>query len=201
MLEKIFQQVHTLQEKASELPPAQQAILTKILEDLSDSLQELAASRQFESATNNAAKVVEVEKSNRLLERTVAQQASQIRQLQEQLHKEISQHRRDNQALTKSEAKLQIVLRNSPDIISILEPDGRVRYHSSAWERVLGYKPESRIGKVHGELIHPEDLLAWQAYFGRLLEHPGIAGPIEYRKRHADGSWVYMESVGNSTLR
>lgn len=201
MLEKIFQQVHTLQAQASELPPAQQAILTKTLENLSDSLQELAASRQFESATNNAAKVVEVEKSNRLLERTVAQQASQIRQLQEQLHKEISQHRRDNQALTKSEAKLQIVLRNSPDIISILESDGRVRYHSAAVERILGYKAEARVGKVHGELIHPEDLLAWQAYFGRLLEHPGIAGPIEYRKRHADGSWVYMEAVGNSLLQ
>ena len=200
MLEKIFQHVQTLQEQASQLPPAQLEIFTKTLENLSNSLQKLAASRQFESATNNAAKVIELEKSNRLLERMVAQQASQLKQLQEQSHKEISQYRRENQALTKSEAKLQTVLRNSPDLISILESDGRVRYHNAAVERVLGYKAEQRIGKVHGELIHPDDLLAWQVYFGKLLEHPGIAKPIEYRKRHADGSWVYMEAVGNSLL-
>ncbi len=201
MLEKIFQHLQALKSQGSKLPPAQQEILTKTLENLSNSLEELAASGQFESATNNTAKLVELEKSNRIFERTVAQQASQLRQLQEQLDKQISQYRRDNQALIKSEAKLQKVLRNSPDIISILESDGRVRYHSAAVERVLGYKPETRIGKVHGELIHPDDLLAWQAYFGKLLEHPGIAKPIEYRVRHADGSWVYMEAVGNSLLR
>ena len=201
MLEKIFQQFQTLQEQASELPQVQQEVFTKTLETLSDSLQELAASRQFESATNNAAKVVELEKSNRLLERTMAQQTSQIRQLQEQFQKEISQYRRDNQALTKSETKLQTVLRNSPDLISILESDGRVRYHSAGLERILGYKPEQRIGKVHGELIHPDDLLAWQAYFGKLLEHPGVRMPIEYRKRHADGFWIYIEAVGNSLLQ
>jgi len=201
MLEKIFQHLQALQEQASDLPPAQQAIFTKTLENLSNSLQELAASRQFESATNNADQVVKLEKSHRILERTVAKQASRLRQLQEQLQKEISQYRRDNQALIKGKAKLQTVLRNSPDIISILESDGRVRYHSAAVERVLGYKAESRIGKVHGELIHPDDLLAWQAYFGWLLEHPGIAKPIEYRERHADGFWVYMEAVGNSLLQ
>ena len=123
----------------------------------------MAGNTVFKSSTKKAANLVEIEKINRLLERTVAQQASQIRELQEQLEKEISQHRRDNQALTKSEAKLQAVLRNSPDIISIIGSDGRVRYHSEALQRVLGYNPEERIGKFHGELIDPDDLLAWQA--------------------------------------
>ncbi|MBD0312314.1 MAG: PAS domain S-box protein [Microcoleus sp. T3-bin5] len=198
MLETVYKHLETLQEQARELPPPQQAIFTKTLEKLSNSLQEIAGSTVFKPSTKKAAKQVEIEKINRLLERTVAQQASQIRQLQEQLEKEISQHRRDNQALTKSEAKLQAMLRNSPDIISIIGSDGLVRYHSEALQRVLGYNPEERIGKFHGELIHPDDLLAWQAYFSKLLEAPGIAGAIEYRKRHADGSWLYMESIGNS---
>ncbi|MEG4444676.1 PAS domain S-box protein [Microcoleus sp. AT9_B5] len=200
MLETVYKHLETLQKQASELPPPHQAILTKNLENLSVALQEMAASRMFESATNKAAKLVELEKNNRLLERTVAQQVGQIRQLREQLEKQISQHRRDTQALTKSQAKLQAVLRNSPDLISIVGSDGRVRYHSGALQRVLGYNPEERVGKFHGELIHPDDLLAWQAYFGKLLEYPGIARPIEYRKRHADGSWIYVESIGNSLV-
>jgi PAS domain S-box-containing protein len=200
MLETVYKQLQILQEQARELPPPQQAILTKSLENLSNSLQEISASGLFESAKYNEAKLVEIEKNNRLLERTVAQQASQIRQLQEQSAKQISQHRRDNQGLIKSEAKLQALLRNSPDLISIVGSDGRVRYHSGALQRLLGYNLEERIGKFHGELIHPDDLLAWQAYFGKLLEAPGIGGPIEYRKRHADGSWLYMESIGNSSV-
>ena len=151
MLETVYKHLETLQEQARELPHPQQAIFTKILEDLSNSLQEMAGSRLFESATNNAAKLVEIEKNNRLLERTVAQQVGQIRQLREQLEKQISQHRRDTQALTKSEAKLQAMLRNSPDLITIVGSDGRVRYHSRASQRLLGYNPEERIGKFHGE--------------------------------------------------
>ena len=200
MLETVYKYLETLQEQASQLPPPQQAILRKTVEDLSNSLQELAASRQFESATNNAAKLVEAENLNRLLERTIAQQGAQLRKLQDQLNQEASQHRRDNQALTKSEAKLQAVLRNSPDLISLIGSDGRVRYHSPALQRVLGYNPEERVGKFHGELIHPDDLLAWRAYFGKLLEYPGVGGAIAYRKRHADGSWIYLESIGNSLL-
>ena len=138
-----------------------------------------------ESATNNADKLFEIEKINRLLERTVAQQASQIRQLQEQLEKEISQHRRDNQALTKSEAKQQAVLRNSPDIISIIGSKGRVRYHSEALQSGLRNNPEERIGKFYGELIHPDDLLAWQAYFEKLLEAP---------------EFLARSNIGNATL-
>jgi hypothetical protein len=66
-LETIFQQVQTLQETASELPQSQQAIFTNTLENLSNYLQNLAASRQFEIATNNAAKVVKLENLNRIL--------------------------------------------------------------------------------------------------------------------------------------
>ncbi|MEG4320557.1 MULTISPECIES: PAS domain S-box protein [unclassified Microcoleus] len=200
MLETVYKHLENLQEQASKLPPPQQAILTKAVEDLSNCLQELAASRQFESATHNAAKLVEAENLNRLLERTVTQQVAQLRKLQEQLNEEIRQHRRENQALTKSEAKLQATLRNSPDLITIVGSDGRVRYHSAALERVLGYKPEERIGKFHGELMHPDDLLNWKAYFGKLLEFPGVGGKIEYRKRHAEGSWIYFEAIGNSLL-
>ncbi|MEO6863191.1 MAG: PAS domain S-box protein [Microcoleus sp.] len=200
MLETIYKYLETLQEQIKHLPPPQQAILTKSVKNLSISLQEMAASPQFESATNNAAKLVEAENLNRLLERTIAQQGAQLRKLQDQLNQEVSQHRRDNQALTKSEAKVQAVLRNSPDIISIIGSDGGVRYHSGALERILGYNSEERIGKFHGQLIHPDDLLAWQAYFGKLLEQPGIAEPIEYRKRHADGSWIWMEATGNSLI-
>src|SRR6476469_6899083 len=60
MLETVYKHLETLQEQARELPPPQQAIFTKILESLSNSLQDIAGSRLFESVTSNAAKLVEI---------------------------------------------------------------------------------------------------------------------------------------------
>jgi len=48
--------------------------------------------------------------------------------------------------------------------------------------------------------LHPDDVPAWQAYFAKLLKQPGIAPPIEYRKRHASGDWVYLEVIANNLL-
>lgn len=192
-----FQLLEKLQAQVKELPLPQQAILNGNLQQLLTDLQKLLGSDQ--SAVETKLLEENLQKTNRL-ERTVTQQTALIKQLEEELQKEQNHHRRATQALSKSEAKLQSILRYSSDLITILEPDGRVRYHNPAIERILGYKPQDRVGKVHGELIHQDDLSAWQSYFASLLELPGVRPPIEYRERHKDGFWVYMEAIANNLL-
>ncbi len=59
-----------------------------------------------------------------------------------------------------SEAYYRLLIENSPDIVTVLEADGTVRYASPTVQRVLGYAPEERVGTSIGELVHPEDLPA-----------------------------------------
>ncbi|NJM62209.1 MAG: PAS domain S-box protein [Oscillatoriales cyanobacterium RU_3_3] len=93
------------------------------------------------------------------------------------------------------------MLRNSSDLITIIEADGRIRDQSSVvLHRILGYKPEQRIGEFQADIMHPDDIPDWEAYFAKLLKQPGIAPPIEYRKRHASGYWVYLEVIANNLL-
>ena len=48
-------------------------------------------------------------------------------------------------------------MRNASDVITVLDADGTIRYDSPAVERVLGYKPEERIGTNALDYLHPND--------------------------------------------
>ncbi|HLO48017.1 MAG TPA: PAS domain S-box protein [Kamptonema sp.] len=142
----------------------------------------------------------QLRKINHTLEVKAMQQASQIRQLEKQLQEEQKKHIKSNQLLARSEARLQSIIRNAFDLIVVLEYDMRIQYESPALEHILGYKPEDRRGKVFGDLIHPDDLPHVKSYLTNLLEQFGAQEPIEFRKRHANNYWVYLEAIGSNFL-
>ena len=54
---------------------------------------------------------------------------------------------------------LRSVVQNSSDIVTIVNPDGTLRYASPAWEQVLGYDPDETIGTMNVlDHVHSEDL-------------------------------------------
>ena len=50
------------------------------------------------------------------------------------------------------------IVENSSEIVSIVDPDGTLRYANPAWGRVLGYDPEETVGMNVLDYVHPEDL-------------------------------------------
>jgi PAS domain S-box-containing protein len=54
---------------------------------------------------------------------------------------------------------LRSVVENSSEIVTIVDPDGTLRYANPAWQRVLGYDPDETIGTMNVlDHVHPEDL-------------------------------------------
>src|ERR671914_1828347 len=53
---------------------------------------------------------------------------------------------RDVTERKQTEERFRSLVEHTSDIITILEPDGTIRYVSPAVERVTGYKPEEQIG-------------------------------------------------------
>ena len=54
---------------------------------------------------------------------------------------------------------LRTVVENSSEIVTVVDPDGTLRYASPAFGRVLGHDPEEAIGTMNVfDLVHPEDL-------------------------------------------
>ena len=104
------------------------------------------------------------------------------------------------EALHQSEERFRSLVQNSSDIIKIVETDGKISYQSPSVERILGYKPEDLVGKNQFEYVHPEDVLTVKAAFEEAIQKPGFAVRAEYRFKHADTSWVYLESIANNRL-
>jgi diguanylate cyclase (GGDEF)-like protein/PAS domain S-box-containing protein len=95
---------------------------------------------------------------------------------------------------------LRFIVQNSSEIVTVAESDGTLRYASPAFGRILGYDGGEVSGKNLFDFVHPDDL-------SRVLEGtervtsggaPGGTNVVEYRFRHKDGSWRWMEGVGTS---
>ena len=102
--------------------------------------------------------------------------------------------------LRRSEERFGYLIQNLSDVITIVAVDGTMLYHSPSLERVAGYKPSDLLGRSLLDLVHPEDAPAVRATLERLTLKVGSASPPEYRFRRKDGSWVWLESVGNNLL-
>jgi diguanylate cyclase (GGDEF)-like protein/PAS domain S-box-containing protein len=92
------------------------------------------------------------------------------------------------------------VIQNVSDIITLGDADGIILYDSPAVEKVLGYKPEERIGTNVFDYINPEEMVRVTEFGNWLLAHPGDHMTVEHRVRHKDGSWPLMEVTSTNLL-
>ncbi|MDA1232626.1 MAG: diguanylate cyclase, partial [Planctomycetota bacterium] len=97
------------------------------------------------------------------------------------------------------EDRFRALVQNSFDIITIHDADGTTRYESPAASRILGYAPGALIGRSTFRAIHPKDDARARETFANLASG-GDPVAIEFRYRHADGSWIWLEVLGNNLL-
>lgn len=93
------------------------------------------------------------------------------------------------------ESRFDALVRHGADVVSIHEPDGRFRYVSPAITQNLGWQPDELVGTSALEWIHPDDADAVITTFVGQLEPGAVSSKVEYRFRHRDGSWRWLEGV------
>ena len=100
------------------------------------------------------------------------------------------------------EGWLRTVVENSSEIVTVVDPDGTLRYANPAWARVLGYDPEQAVGTMNVlDHVHPDDLAHVLEETEEALAKGGVVtNEAEYRFRRKDGSWRWMQSVGTYLL-
>ncbi|MBV8316104.1 MAG: PAS domain S-box protein, partial [Planctomycetaceae bacterium] len=118
------------------------------------------------------------------------------------LEREILGRTQAEEVSRQSDERSRLLVQNSPDIITIFGADGTVHDQSQALERILGRRPEERIGKniFRDPIVHPDDAAKERAFFEEALRHPGSHVTAEFRLRHADGSWRDIEAIGRNLL-
>jgi len=94
----------------------------------------------------------------------------------------------------------RLLLENALDIITILDPDGKIRYESPAVLRILGWEPHELEGHSAFEFMPEEDAARAISLLQSLHATPGATGTLEFRFRHKDGSWRVLEAIGKNML-
>jgi len=85
---------------------------------------------------------------------------------------------------------------HSTDILALFDERGIIQFVSPSVEQLLGYAPDELVGEPAFDLLHPDDRVDVVEAFERIVEAPGTSTERqEHRFRHADGSWVWAESV------
>jgi diguanylate cyclase (GGDEF)-like protein/PAS domain S-box-containing protein len=111
---------------------------------------------------------------------------------------------REHQALTTAtllagfEQRLGALVRNSSDVVSILDADGLVSYISPAALRLLDLDEDHARGMGWSELVHPDDRPALQQFLHTL--ETGASGEIDCRVRDAAGEWRDVETLATNLL-
>ena len=114
--------------------------------------------------------------------------------------RDITDHKKSEDALQKSEERFRALIEHSHDAITLLAADGTVLYDSPSIQRVLGYSPTERIGRSVFEFVHPEDRRNMTRGFANFVQQPGAVDPSEVRFLHKDGTLRQIEGVRTNLL-
>ena len=95
---------------------------------------------------------------------------------------------------------LRMLVRNSGDVIVVLDERAQLIYANPAAERILGFQTADEVSPEIFDLIHPDDREAAALAFLRDISEPGTHAPAVYRIQTASGGWRFLEIVATNCL-
>ena len=136
----------------------------------------------------------EVRKLNEDLELRVRERTGQLESL-------VADLQESERVARHSEERFRSLVQNASDIITVLDGNGTITYESPSVERVLGHKPEDLVDETAFGYVHPEDRDHVRRFFVESVQLGGIGpSPLEFRFRHADGTWRDLEALGANLM-
>lgn len=100
-------------------------------------------------------------------------------------------------ALWEAEEKYRLVAENASDVVLLVSDDDRFTWVSPSSQAMLGWTPESAVGRRGIEYVHPDDLRRMQEVLPSV--RAGEPRTEEYRVRRGDGTYVWV-SVRSTPL-
>ncbi len=95
-----------------------------------------------------------------------------------------------------SEERFRTLIEKSADAVQLVSPKGEILFSSDSIKNVLGYTPEELAHEGITPYLHPDDKEYFFENFNDILKHPGKQITMQYRVKHKDGSWAWLETVG-----
>jgi PAS domain S-box-containing protein len=108
--------------------------------------------------------------------------------------------RQAEEALKAAEHRFRALIENTADQVAVLALDGEYLYVSPSHERACGFTPGELLGTNAFDLVHPDDLPEILRRLAEGLRTHQASGVAEFRIRHKNGSWIFIEGVVQNLL-
>jgi diguanylate cyclase (GGDEF)-like protein/PAS domain S-box-containing protein len=98
------------------------------------------------------------------------------------------------------EQRFRTLIENSYDAILLIDPSGKILDASNSVQRITGYLSKELTSLNIIEFVNSDDLDQMQDHMKKTIEAPGVQHKIEFRYKHKEGGWKWMEAIGMSML-
>ena len=96
--------------------------------------------------------------------------------------------------------RLNSIVQNSTDVVTIVGADHRVRWQAESIRRVLGHDPDAIVGTRVHDLVHPDDRPALDGYFADADGNPEHRRSLTLRLAHGAGGHRHFDVVAANRL-
>ncbi len=127
------------------------------------------------------------------LERMVSVRTVELRNTVDLLQQSLTNYRRTEQRLRRSEERFRLITENAADLIIVVDGTGRPQYLSPSVVHSLGYDAEELLRGSLFSLVHPDDRPATVDLLKSALRQ-NTDQVLEYRLQHKQGYWRKFEA-------
>lgn len=142
------------------------------------------------------------EMSNELTEKqeVLRQNAEEMQATQEELTRSNSRLEEQVEEVNRTQKRMQLLLENASEVITIYEEDESIRYISPSVETILGYGQKEMIGKSDIDKVHPDYRDSFRELFRKMIAKPDERAMVQYEYKAKDGSYIWIESAGTNCM-
>ena len=140
--------------------------------------------------------------SNELKEKqeVLRQNAEEMQATQEELKRSNQKLEEQIEEVNRTQKRMQLLLENASEVITIYEEDESIRYISPSVETILGYGLRELMGKSDIDKVHPDYRETFKDFFRRMRQSPNEKLTVQYEYKAKDGSYIWIESAGTNFM-
>ena len=94
--------------------------------------------------------------------------------------------------MNRTQKRMQLLLENASEVITIYEEDGTIRYISPSVETILGYTQKEMQGSNDLSNVHQDGREVYQNIFKQLQENPDQKVTFQFEYKTKTGEYIWL---------